>query len=83
MAEAKCKLGKGKKMTTKTPFLLDQYLETTEQDESKMSRAELLAEAEWVLWEALNTYPEAWDKPPHHMQVKALKRYIEKLKEGE
>lgn len=70
-------------MTIKTPFLLDQYLETTEQDASKMSRAELLKESEWVLWEALNTYEENEGKPPHHMQVKALKRYIKELKEGE
>ena len=64
----------------KIPTLLGEYLETTEQDAGAMSSRELLHEAEWVLWEAQNTYEENEGRPPHHMQVKALKRYIEELR---
>ena len=64
----------------KMPTLLWEYLEETEQDQTSISSEELLKEAEWVLWEAQNTYEENEGKPPHHMQVKALKRYLEELR---
>lgn len=80
----------------KMPWLLYDHFDRTDNIEmlnefgEPMTDAELLEEAEWVLY--LNTTDLAYNYSeeeikeeglrPHPMRLKALKRYINRLKEG-